>query len=85
MHLTADELTKANESRSEVVGILDAMADAVKRANDQVVQIASSVEEQATAAEEVANNIEDTAFISRSTRFMADVVLKGTDKICYCR
>jgi hypothetical protein len=81
MHLAAEEVTKAGASIDEVMGILNAIVDAVMKVNNQVTQIASSREEQSAAAEEVTRNIEETSFISKMTEFIAAEVLKGSDKI----
>jgi methyl-accepting chemotaxis protein len=53
----------------------------VKKANDQVTQIATAVVEQSSAAEEVVKNIQNTAVISQATENMAAEVLKGSERI----
>ncbi|HSW64931.1 MAG TPA: methyl-accepting chemotaxis protein [Dissulfurispiraceae bacterium] len=81
MHETAGEVVKADASIKEVMNALEGIVEAVMMANDQVTQIATAVEEQSAAAEEVVRNISATSSLSKANENMAAEVAKGSDKI----
>lgn len=74
MHEATAQVDQATEYIRRVGDSLDHIVDAVMRAKEQSTQIASAVEEQATAAEEVTVNISKTSEIARQMEAMAQKV-----------
>ncbi|MBF0565267.1 MAG: CZB domain-containing protein [Nitrospirae bacterium] len=58
------EVTKANEDIKEVRKSLDIILSSVHNVSDQMVHIATAVEQQSSAASEIANTIEKSSLIS---------------------
>jgi len=55
--------------------------ESVQTVSDQIAQIATSVEEQSRASEDVARNIEATATISKDMEKMSDGVIHEVGKL----
>lgn len=54
---------------------LQSIVESVQKVRDQITQIATAVDEQSAASEEVAKNIEKTSAISKDMERMADDVM----------
>ncbi len=79
---TATLMKDASKGFSKAAGnvrnldiVLDTIVESVQSVRDQIAQIATAVEEQSSASEEVVMNIEATAAISREMEKMAGNVL----------
>ncbi len=69
------DVTQAAQYIKNVGGSLNDIVDAVQKARDQITQIATSVEEQSAASEEVTNNIEKTSVIAQNMEAMSKDVM----------
>lgn len=69
------EVTKATEYIRNVGNALHDIVEAVQRVRDQITQIATAVDEQSAASEEVARNIEKTSAIARDMEKMSGEVM----------
>lgn len=69
------EVTKATEYIRNVGSSLHDIVEAVQRVRDQITQIATAVDEQSAASEEVAKNIEKTSAIARDMEKMSGDVM----------
>lgn len=78
---TTTEVAKADGAIKDLMSIIEGMEESVINANNKITQIATAVEEQSAAAENVAKNIVVTATIANDTEIMAAEVMKGAEKI----
>ncbi|MBI5213041.1 MAG: type IV pili methyl-accepting chemotaxis transducer N-terminal domain-containing protein [Nitrospirae bacterium] len=69
------EVTKATQYIRNVGDALLSIVHAVQKVRDQITQIATAVDEQSAASEEVAKNIEKTSTISKDMERMSDDVM----------
>ena len=75
------EVTKAQEYIRQVGESLVHIVDSVQKVKDQITQIATAVEEQASVAGEVTNNIEKTSHISQEMENMAHNVMDEVNRL----
>jgi len=75
------EVTQATEFMKNVGGSLKSILNGVNKVRGQITHIATAVEEQSSASEEVATNIESTAAIARNAETMAGTVLNEVEGI----
>lgn len=75
MDEAANEVTNATEYIRQVGESLTHIVDSVQKVRDQIIQIATAVDEQSAASEEVASNIEKTSLISKDMEVMSDEVM----------
>jgi methyl-accepting chemotaxis protein len=75
------EVTKATEYIRKVGESLNHIVKAVQRVKDQIVQIATAVDEQSAASEEVAKNIEKTTTISKDMEKVASDVMNEANSV----
>ena len=69
------EVTKAIEYINNVSLSLDSIEGEVLKVRDQISQIATAVEEQSSATEEVSRNIEDSSSVEKEIETMAEDLL----------
>ncbi len=69
------EVTKATGHIKNLSNVLEAIVESVQKVRDQITQIATAVDEQSAASEEVARNIEKTSAISKDMERMSDDVM----------
>ncbi len=79
---TTVSMTAATKGFSKAAGnvknlnsLLDAIVESIRGVRDQIIHIATSVEEQSSASEEVVRNIEKTSTISMETEKMSNDVM----------
>ncbi len=65
MEVSLKNVTRANDFIKELGNSLLHIVDSVNRVKDQITQIATAVDEQSAASEEVAKNIEKTSEIAK--------------------
>jgi methyl-accepting chemotaxis protein len=75
----SNEVTKATEFIRNVGSSLQAILEAVQKVRDQITQIATAVDEQSAASEEVARNIEKTSSIANDMEKMSADVMKDVN------
>jgi methyl-accepting chemotaxis protein len=75
MAQASTDVTQAAQYIKNVGGSLNEIVDAVQKARDQITQIATAVDEQSAASEEVTNNIEKTSGIAINMEKMSDDVM----------
>jgi methyl-accepting chemotaxis protein len=76
------EVTSATEYIRQVGDSLNHIVDSVQKVRDQITQIATAVDEQSAASEEVARNIEKTSDISKTMeKTSADVMHEVNDLV----
>jgi|GEM_PF-386388 len=62
----SEEIGQSHSLMGETQQVFNRIVDAVHRSNDQIARIATAVEEQSTATEEIASNILSTSQMSKS-------------------
>ncbi|MFZ6006674.1 MAG: methyl-accepting chemotaxis protein [Nitrospirota bacterium] len=72
-------ITKAVGHVKNLKNVLDTIVESVQKVRDQITQIATAVDEQSAASEEVAGNIEKTSAIAKDMEKMADDVMQEVD------
>jgi methyl-accepting chemotaxis protein len=75
MGAASKEVTKAAGHIKNLSNTLNIIVETVQKVRDQITQIATAVDEQSAASEEVANNIEKTSSISKDMEKMAADVM----------
>lgn len=75
MDEASGEVTKATQFIRSVGEALQSIVEAVQRVRDQITQIATAVDEQSAASEEVARNIEKTSEIAQQMERMSGDVM----------
>ncbi len=75
MEDASDEVSKATEYIKQVCDSLNQIVGSVQKVRDQIIQIATAVDEQSVASEEVAKNTELTAFIAKEIEQISDDVM----------
>ena len=76
------EVTRAKEFIANVGGSLKAVVGTVQKVNDQIARIAVAVEEQSSASDDIAKNIEKTSTVAQGMEKMsADVMHEITGLI----
>jgi len=76
MKKSSGDVAQAKEFISNVRGVLNVVVVTVQKANDQITRIATAVEEQSSASEDIARNIEKTSEISRDMETMSGDVMR---------
>ena len=74
-------ITKAVGHVKNLKNVLDTIVESVQNVRDQITQIATAVDEQSAASEEVAGNIEKTSAIAKDMEKMADDVMQEVDAL----
>jgi methyl-accepting chemotaxis protein len=74
-------ITKAVGHVKNLKNVLDTIVESVQKVRDQITQIATAVDEQSAASEEVAGNIEKTSAIAKDMEKMADDVMQDVDAL----
>lgn len=72
---SSKNVTKATGHVKNLSNVLQAIVDSVQKVRDEITQIATAVDEQSSASEEVARNIEKTSAISKQIEAMAEDVM----------
>lgn len=75
------EVTKANEYIRQLGSELQNIVESVQKVSDQITGIATAVDEQSAASEEVASNIEKTASIATSMEKMSGEVMQDVHSL----
>ncbi|MBI5634166.1 MAG: CZB domain-containing protein [Nitrospirae bacterium] len=75
MSRTAADVGESKEFIAKAGQALNIIVDAVRKVQDEITRIATAVDEQSAASEEVAGNIERTSAIAREMERMADGVM----------
>jgi methyl-accepting chemotaxis protein len=70
------EVTKATGHIRNLTNVLEAIVESVQKVRDQITQIATAVDEQSAASEEVARNIEKTSAIAKDMEGIAEDVMQ---------
>ena len=73
--------SKASMNVKNLNNVLNTILTSVQKVRDQITQIATAVEEQSSASEEVVKNIEATASISKEMEKMAGNVLSQIENL----
>jgi methyl-accepting chemotaxis protein len=81
MSESSEKVEQATNFIQQVGESLGHIVDSVQRARDQIVQIATAVEEQSSASEEVTLNIEKTSHIAGDMEKMASDVMEEVNKL----
>ncbi|MBF0559883.1 MAG: bacteriohemerythrin, partial [Nitrospirae bacterium] len=81
MDKSSKGVTKATGHIRNLSNVLDSIVDSVQKVRDQITQIATAVDEQSAASEEVANNIEKTSNIAKDMEGMAADVMEEVNKL----
>lgn len=81
MTVTSGEVSGVTSIISEASRSLDSICDSVQRAREQTVQIATAVEEQSLAAEEISKNISKTSVLAVEVKGLADEVTTEADEM----
>ncbi len=81
MQEASDEVSKATEYIRQVGDSLEGIVSAVQRMKEEITHIATAVDEQAIASEEVTHNIEKTSQIANEMESMANNVMGQVDKL----
>ena len=81
MEESSGEVTKATQYIRNVGDALLSIVVAVQKVRDQITQIATAVDEQSAASEEVAKNIEKTSDISKNMEKMSDDVMHQVNSL----
>jgi methyl-accepting chemotaxis protein len=81
MHAASEKVSGTTEQIERVGGALEGIVGDVQAIRDSIVQIAAAVEEQSSASQEVARNIEDSADISKEIESLSAVVTKDIGKL----
>jgi methyl-accepting chemotaxis protein len=86
--LTAKSMAESSQGVTKATGhirnlnnVLQTIADSVQTARDQITQIATAIEEQSAASEEVSTNIEMSSSISKNMEKMAGEVIDEINKL----
>ena len=74
-------VTKATGHIRNLNNVLQTIAESVQTARDQITQIATAIEEQSAASEEVSMNIEMSSSISKNMEKMAGEVIQEINKL----
>jgi methyl-accepting chemotaxis protein len=81
MHTASEEVQKASEYISKVGSSLGNIVSVVTEGYDEVIQIATSVEEQSSAANEIASNAEKSSSIAQNNRDMTAKIQNEITKL----
>ncbi|GAB5046397.1 methyl-accepting chemotaxis protein [Thermodesulfovibrio sp. TK110] len=81
MEISLKNVTKANDFIKELGNSLLHIVDSVNRVKDQITQIATAVDEQSAASEEVAKNIEKTSEIAKDMEKNASEVMTRVNEL----
>ena len=81
MSEAAEEVTDAGKSIKKVGDAFLSIEKVAQRARDEITHIAAAVEEQSSASEEIAKNIEKTSTITKKMEEMSNVVTKEVDML----
>ncbi len=73
--------SKASSNVKNLNNVLNTIVESIQRVRDQIVHIATAVEEQSSASEEVARNIEKTSNISMDTEKMSEDVMHEVNSL----
>jgi len=71
----SNEVTMATENIKQVGDFLNQIVGAVQKVRDQIISIATAVDEQSAASEDAAKNIEKTSIITKEIEKMSDDVM----------
>ncbi|MBF0559155.1 MAG: methyl-accepting chemotaxis protein [Nitrospirae bacterium] len=74
MTATSNEVTEATAIISQTGQSFDSICDSIQAAREQTIQIATAVEEQSVAAEEISRNIAKTSALTAEVKNLADEV-----------
>jgi len=81
MEEASGQVTKATDYIRDVGDSLNHIVVAVERVRNQITQIATAVDEQSAASEEVARNIEKTSAIAQDMENMSQDVMKEVNNL----
>ncbi|HEX8947749.1 MAG TPA: methyl-accepting chemotaxis protein, partial [Dissulfurispiraceae bacterium] len=81
MEKSSKGVTKATGHIKNLTNVLTTIVETVQKVRDEITQIATAVDEQSAASEEVANNIEKTSKISKEMERMAAEVMSEIGKL----
>lgn len=81
MQDASGEVTRATDYIRQVGESLNHIVEVVQNVRDQITQIATAVDEQSAASEEVSRNIEKSSTISQNIESMANDVMQQVDKL----
>ncbi|MBF0559854.1 MAG: methyl-accepting chemotaxis protein [Nitrospirae bacterium] len=81
MERSSSGVKKATGHIQNLNNVLESIVESVQQVRDQITQIATAVDEQSAASEEVARNIEKTSAISKDMETMAEEVMKDVEKL----
>ncbi len=75
------EVTKATKYINNVGDALLSILSVVRKVRDQIILIATAVDEQSTAAEHISRNIEDTSAIAKDVEKMTEEMMRGVKQL----
>ncbi len=75
MDRSSKGVTKATGHIQNLNNVLQSIVESIQKVRDQITQIATAVDEQSSASEEVAHNVEKTSIISRDMEGMSGEVM----------
>jgi methyl-accepting chemotaxis protein len=81
METASTEVVQATGEIKQVGQALLVIVQSVQKARDQIMQIATAVEEQSATTGEVATNIEQTAAIAKDMEHLAEGVLQDVNNL----
>lgn len=81
MEEAADEVTRASESIGHVGAALNQIVAATQTVHDQIIQIASAVEQQSTTSEEVARSTDQISAIAKETEASTDKLMHEVGRL----
>ena len=81
MTATQEKVEEATGLIEKVVGDISHIVDSVGRARDQVVQIATAVEEQSATAEEIASNVGKTSDAASQVKGLSEGVMVNVNNM----
>lgn len=81
MEEASEQVNKATNYIRELGEALNHIVESVLRVRDQITQIATAVDEQSAASEEVARNIEKTSAIAKTMENMAQEVMNEVNNL----
>jgi methyl-accepting chemotaxis protein len=81
MEKSSKGVAKATGHIRNLNNVLETIVESVQKVRDGITQIATAVDQQSAASEEVSNNIEKTLSVSKDTEKMADDVMVEINKL----
>jgi methyl-accepting chemotaxis protein len=81
MSVTMENINKSTQHIEHMGASLDSITNIVNEVKDRVTQVATAVEEQSAAAEQIAKNVENTALIARSAEDKSTEIMHDANQL----